>query len=280
MKLGICCVYFYGPDSAWLLDLQLRYIRSTLQGYDYTIYAGANRLQPELRRTLEAFPNVKIVELPWFDGVDNSEHAFYLDRLLRHATSEGCTHLAALDADSFPVLPDWPRVLLERMGGARFAAVLRSENLDTQLPHPCGLFMERSFLLERDPRMLPPGQEIADFLRETGQRADTGIGYGYVLWLHKEPWLPLMRSNRKNLHFLMAGIYGDIFFHLGGASRSSPVFFADYRRSLQRRISTIRLVWRLGPWLLKRYNARNARILVTIANSLRKEPERFIASLR
>ncbi len=181
MKLGLCCVYFYGPDSGWLLDLQLRYIASTLAGYDYTVYAAANRLQPELRRTLEATPHVRIVSLPQYEGnaVDEPwmeasfEHAFYLDLLLREAADDGCTHLAAVDSDSFPVLPDWPNVLLQRMGSIRFAGVLRSENLDTNLPHPSGLFMDRSFLLEHAPRLLPPRSEILsnasfrEFLKET-----------------------------------------------------------------------------------------------------------------
>ena len=296
-KLGVCCVYFYGPDSGWLLDLQLRYIASTLDGYDYTVYAAANRLQPELRRTLEATPHVRIVSLPRYKGnvagassIEASfEHAFYLDLLLREAANDGCTHLAALDSDSFPVLPDWPNVLLRRMDHIRFAAVLRSENLDTYLPHPSGLFMDRSFYLEHGPRMFPPISEISSdtsfrtFLRETGQRKDTGIGYGYTLWSSKEPWLPLKRSNRRNPHYLMAGIYGDVFFHLGASARR-PWFYFDYKTRLSVRIGPavgkIPVLWRVGSWLEERYVASNRRTLATIAGSLRSDPDRFLSSLR
>lgn len=288
MKLGICCVYFYGSNSAWLLDLQLRYIAATLAGYDYTIYAAANRLQPELRRTLDGTRHVKIVPLPWFEGEGSFEHACYLDQLLREAANDGCTHLATLDSDSFPVLTDWPRVLLGRMERTRIAATLRSENLDTYLPHPCGLFMERSFLLEHSPRMLPPESEtlsnasFQEFLKETGQRSDTGIGYGYVLWKSKEPWLPLTRTNRRNRHFLMAGIYGDVFFHLGASSRR-PWFFFDHKTRISLRIgpavTKIPVAWRLGPWLEERYIASNRRKLARIAASLRSDPDRFLSSL-
>jgi hypothetical protein len=289
VKLGICCVYFYGPDGGWLLDLQLRYIGSTLAGYDYTVYAAANRLQPELRRTLEATPNVSIASLPRYEGEGSFEHAFYLDLLLRQASDDGCTHLATVDSDSFPLLPDWPKVLLRRMDGIRLAAVLRSENLDTYLPHPCGLFMDRSFLLEHAPRMFPPNSEILSnasfqaFLKATGQRTDTGIGYGYVLWKSKEPWLPLMRSNRRNPHFLMAGIYGDVFFHLGASSRR-PWFYFDYKARLSLRlgpvVSKIPVVWRLGPWLEERYIVSNRSTLASIANSLRSDPDRFLSRLQ
>lgn len=289
MKLGVCCVYLYGPDSGWLLDLQLRYIASTLGGYDYTVYAAANRVLPELRRTLEAAPHVRIVPLPRYEGRGSREHAVYLDLLLRQATDDGCTHLAALDSDSFPVLPDWPQVLLRRMDRMRLAAVLRAENLDTHLPHPCGLFMHRSFLLEHTPRMLPPKSEILsdasfqEFLRETGQRTDTGIGYGYALWKSKEPWLPLMRSNRRNPHFLMAGIYGDVFFHLGATSRR-PWFYFDYRTKASLRakpaLSRVPLLWRLGQWLEERYVTSNRRALAGIVGPLRADPDRFLSSLQ
>lgn len=289
MKLGVCCVYFYGPDSAWLLELQLRHIASTLNGYDYTIYAAANRLQPELRRTLEATPRVRVASLPLYRREGSPEHGFYLDLLLRLAADDGCTHLAAVDSDSFPVLLDWPRVLLRRMDGVRLAAVLRSENLDTHLPHPSGLFMDRSFLLDHAPRMFPPKSEILAnpsfraFLQETGQRADTGIGYGYALWKSKEPWLPLLRSNRRNRHFLMAGIYGDVFFHLGASSRR-PWFYFDYRTRVSLRmrpvLGKIPLLWRLGSWLEERYIASNRHSLQTIMNSLRTDPDRFLSNLK
>jgi hypothetical protein len=288
VKLGVCCVYFYGSDSGWLLDLQLRYIAKTLAGYDYTVYAAANRLEPELRGILQSTPNVKIVTLPAFDGEGSFEHAFYLDLLLRRAVDEGCSHLATLDCDSFPVLPDWPAVLLRRMGKLRLAAVLRSENLDTALPHPCGLFMERSFLLEHEPRLLPAKAEMAadpsfqEFLRVNGQRPDTGIGYGYVLWCAREPWLRLTRSNRRNPHFLMAGVYGDVFFHLGASSRR-PWFYADYRRRLSLRagptLGKIPVLWRLGAWLEERYIASNRRTFSENVRSLRRDPDGYLSSL-
>lgn len=283
MKLGICCVYFYGADSEWLLDLQLKYIEGTLAGYDYTIYAAANRLRPELRHILERTPRLEIVPLPSFNGDGSLEHAFYLDLLLRHAAEEGCTHVVALDADSFPVLPDWPKLLLRRMNGARFAAVLRSENLDTHLPHPSGIFMARSFLLDHAPRMLPPEEEMLDFLKETGQRADTGVGYGYALWKSQEPWLALKRSNRRNFHFLMAGIYGDIFFHLGASSRA-PWFRRDELRKpsllIAHTLGKFPVSRRLQKFIYKRYVASNRRILMRITNELRSSPARFLSTLQ
>jgi hypothetical protein len=288
MKLGICCVYFYGEDSEWLLELQLRYLARTLADYDYTIYAAANSLLPELRPILEHAPRLEIVSLPLFDGEGSPAHGFYLDLLLRHAAAEGCTHLAAVDADSFPVLTNWPQVLLQRMNGMRLAAVLRTENLDTHLPHPCGLFMESSFLADYAPRMLLQKSEILadasfrEFLQETRQRVDTGIGYGHALWKSKEPWLPLLRSNRRNPHFLMAGVYGDVFFHLGASSRQ-PWFYRDQLKKPSLQIAalfrTTPVLWRLRQWLDARYIESNRRAFARIAKSLRSDPDLYLSRL-
>lgn len=288
MKLGICCVYFYGPGSDWLLDLQLHYIAKTLAGYDYTIYAVANRLQPELRARLESAPNLKIVSLPTYDGTGSPEHAHYIDLLLRHAAENGCTHLATLDSDSFPVLDDWPKLLLRRMDGLRIAAVLRAENFDSFLPHPCGLFMDTAFLIDRSPHMLPSREEISgsrsfrEFLEIHHQRPDTGIGYGYALWKASESWLPLTRTNRHEPHFLMAGIYGDIFFHLGASSRTLR-FYADTRTRVSRRIGArlagVPLLWRLSKWIDANYIAGNRRTFMRIVNELRANPDAFLRRL-
>ena len=288
MKLGIACVYFYEEQSAWMLDLQLEYLARTLPDYNYTIYAGANRLAPHMRRQLELTPRVRVVALPWYDGVGGREHAFYLDRLLESAVLDGCTHVAAIDADSFPIVPDWPRRLLSQMRDTvRIAAVLRLENLDTYLPHPCGYFMNRAFLTEHRPRLLASDEELASepfraFLRATGQRVDTGIGYGYALWRSREPWLQLLRSNHLSPHFLMAGIYGGVFFHLGASSRG-PSFYADYmtRPSLRiaGRIRNLPLLWRLARSMEWRYVQNNLGIFESISRQLREDPHNFISAL-
>jgi len=296
MKLGIACVYFYPDDNKWILDLQLEYLAQTLRGYNYTIYAGANRLTPDLRDRLETAAHVKVVPLPWYAGAGSCghafhtasyEHAFYLDRLLNTAVDDGCNYVAAIDADSFPIIPDWPHRLLAQMGDSvRLAAVLCAEDKDTHLPHPCGYFMRSSFLVERQPKLLASDDELAsapfrEFLEVTGQRADTGIGYGYVLWRNRETWLQLLRSNRVSLHYLMAGIYGGVFFHLGAGSRT-PVFVGDYPERWVRAAGLMRnlpLLRRIAPALHDRYVRDNSRIFESISRRLKDDPRRFIEDL-
>ena len=180
-------------------------------------------------------------------------------------------------------------MLLDKMhGNSRFSAVLRTENGDTVLPHPCGYFMTRSFYADHQPSLFPPtvvaeSEKYREFLRVTRQRSDTGIGYGYALWTSKEAWTPLNRSNRRELHFLLAGIYGDIFFHLGSSSRR-PGFHMDYQRRLSLkvagRLTQLPLLWRLAETITEKYLNRNQRTFRKITVHLRANPTKFIEELR
>jgi hypothetical protein len=96
----------------------------------------------------------------------------------------------------------------------------------------------------------------------TRQRVDTGIGYGYALWKSGEPWLRLTRSNARDYHFLLAGIYGHVFFHLGAAARE-PTFYRDYRR-----------------WPTLRVDRRiNGKILDDVAHRLATDADGFLNEL-
>jgi hypothetical protein len=116
----------------------------------------------------------------------------------------------------------------------------------------------------------------------TRQRVDTGIGYGYALWKSGEPWLRLTRSNARDYHFLLAGIYGHVFFHLGAAARE-PTFYRDYRRC-----PTLRVAARLyrfaatrpaAAWLEKRYRRINGKILDDVAHRLATDADGFLNEL-
>jgi hypothetical protein len=92
-------------------------------------------------------------------------------------------------------------------------------------------FCERfhpTFALPGDPR----GQAI---LRATGQpNVDTGAGYAMALAEHQLPWAKLLRSNKVNDHPLLGGVYGDMVFHFGNASRGKA-FVIDIAEALRQR---------------------------------------------
>lgn len=289
MKLGIACVYFFRDEDTWIMDLQLDFIEKTTTSIDFTVYAAANRLQPELKEKLAARRFVKIVDLPHFDGDGGPEHGFYMGELLKHAAADGCTHLCTLDSDSFPIAADWPEQLLAAMQPShRLAAVFRAENQDSDLPHPCGIFMETGLFTQLNFDFFPDAglrnsSEFKHYIRQTGQRTDTGTGLGFALWQANEPWLKLYRSNKTDLHYLMAGIYGDVFFHLGASSRN-PAFHLDYASRLGLRFSLwvkdVPVIWRLGRWFDDRYIAENRRLANKIRASLAQNPVEFIQQLQ
>ncbi len=115
----------------------------------------------------------------------------------------------------------------------------RLENGDTALPHPSCSLARRDFYERFDPSFSPDSDGTAEFrrfLHSTGQSADTGIQLGYALWSAGIPWGRLVRTNAVNPHYLMAGIYGDAVFHLGGIGRGK-LFREDLRHSAVHRVT-------------------------------------------
>lgn len=287
LKVGIACVYFFRDEDAWILDLQLDFIERTTN-VEFTVYAAAPRLQPTLKEKLASRGFVKIVEMPEFDGTGGPEHGFFLTHLVRQAAHDGCTHVCTLDCDSFPVRKGWPRSLTQAMGtDYEAAAVFRAENMDKDLPHPCGAFMTRDIALLDGLQFWPDEQsqntnEFKKYLRETSQRFDTGIGLGFSLWHARKPWLRLLRSNTHDLHFIMAGVYGSTFFHLGASSRR-PAFNLDFRTKPLLRLSValqgVPIIWRLGRIIENSYLDKNEKLAKTMRDALRKDPMKFINSL-
>ena len=114
------------------------------------------------------------------------------------------------------------------------AAVLRRENGDVCLPAPVGHRAHPRVRRRRTrcrSRPTPTARrEFRRFLRESGQRADTGIRIAHTLWAGSLPWARLLRTNAVDVHPVIAGIYGDCIFHLGAGSRLA-LFRADLARS-------------------------------------------------
>ena len=287
IKLGIACVYFFRDEDAWVLDMQLDFIEKTTD-VEFVLYASATRLQEKLKQTLASREFVKIVDMPPSEEVGGPEHGFFLSHLVRQAANDGCTHICTLDCDSFPIRQGWPKLLVSQMGSEyEVAAVFRAENLDTDLPHPCGVMMTDNIAKQVDLQFWPDetmknSPEFKAYIEETGQRFDTGIGLGYALWKSGKSWLKLLRSNTRDLHYLMAGVYGSIFFHLGASSRR-PAFYLDFHTQHLVRLSVamqrIPVIWRFGRFLENRNLDRNEKLGRAIRDELRKDPDSFFRSL-
>jgi hypothetical protein len=231
MKLGIVVVYLVSEGMRPLLDLHLRKIDENTS-CPYTIYGTALRLPPVHEQVLERNPRVRLVSGPTPyedrdpDQSSGSENAYYLDRLVDAALTDGVTHLCTLHVDSFPVRKDWVEYLLGQIDDtAPLAAVLRRENGDTLLPMPCCLFTTREFQASARPRfMISRELEESEAFRafsSDGRDAERDTGFGYAFALHRNglQWHRMLRSNDHDDHYLLAGIYDDVVFHLGAAAR-------------------------------------------------------------
>ncbi|MGZ4678243.1 MAG: hypothetical protein ACXVKA_04040 [Acidimicrobiia bacterium] len=238
--LGILLVcYLKDDDDLPLLELHLdRVAKHTQQ--PTTVFAAANRASPAARALLDAHPNVVVCHNPDTDVRGSREHGYHLDLLVHRALAAGVSHVCTLDVDSFPIRDDWVEIVAAQMPAASgLAAILRVENGDSELPHPSCTFATREFFERFSPSFSPDSDgtpEFRAFLRSTGQRADTGIRLGYALWAAGLPWGKLLRTNVVNPHYLMAGIYSDAVFHLGGIGRGK-VFRKDLEGSTVHRLT-------------------------------------------
>ncbi len=232
-RLAILVVYFLKDDTdTALAQLHLDRIRRHTN-VPYKIYAAANRIPDETRELLRRDEHVELCAIAPTDLRSSKEHGYYLDALLQRALQSDATHIATLDVDSFPIDDHWVETLAGLApSGSGMAGVLRIENGDQELCHPSCIFATRDFYTRFAPTFypFPVGDDLRAFQQATGQSADTGIDLAVQLWKQHEPWGRVLRSNRVNPHAIMAGIYGDVVFHLGGIGHGK-IFRSDIAAS-------------------------------------------------
>jgi hypothetical protein len=304
MKLGIVVVYLVSDRMRPLLELHLRKIEECTD-VPYTIYGSVNRLGSRYRRILQRRPNVQVFELsPAYQDADESrryvkglpgraiatENGYYSDRLVDLAIADGVTHLCTLHVDSFPVRSSWVDQLLKRTSDSvPVAAMLRAENGDTMLPMPACLFCTREFVEATKPRFTisPETEALPDwspFLERYSGQFDTGFGYAFALHQHGLGFAPLRRSNLRNDHYLFAGIYEDIVFHLGAAARVDAgarlVFRGAWRGDGQTHEYAATTTDEERQRLIEASHFENRRTFESIWENLVRDPDAYIESLR
>lgn len=238
--LGILVVcYLKDDDDLPILKLHLERVAKHTQ-VPTTVFTAANRASGAARALLDSYPNIAVCDNPDTDLRGSREHGYHLDALARYALDAGVSHLCTLDVDAFPIRDDWVSVVAARMPEqSGLAAISRLENGDSALPHPSCTFARRDFFERYSPSFAPDwdsSPELREFVRATGQSADTGIRLGYALWAAGLPWGRLVRTNAVDPHYLMGGIYGDAVFHLGGIGRGK-LFRKDLEGSTVHRMS-------------------------------------------
>jgi len=287
VKRAILCVYYVPVDMEWVFDLQLAQIRKCSE--DYKIYAAFIKGSQRVLSVLQESSDITLCEVSAENDHPSKQHSMALTQLMNYAINDGVEAIYTLDVDSFPISNSWMKQMYNSaLQNNGVCAVHRLENGDKFLPHPSGCAVLAEFVKNNPFEFYPENIEITGkmFIDETGQRPDSGIGLGYVLWNGKKTWAQLERSNGRNLHYIMAGIYGNVIFHLGAGSRS-PLFAKEVNESTKLRILKILekmpIVWRLYAFLKKRTEAslvkRNSKIMSEIESQLKENPECFFAYL-
>ena len=231
MKLGIIVVYLVEKDDEKLLDLHLDQIEKHTH-VPYTIYGSTNRLLPRFRRKLELHPKVKICECPTTSFRGNEEHAFYSEHLVRNAVEDGASHIVTLHVDSFPIRSDWFEALASKLSGSCMLAAIQDE-IDYPLrPNTACMFFNRDFYLNYGPSFLPSREDLSSgeyqrYLEECDHKVHSGSGYTFKAFLHNLSCHPMTRTNKGEDHYIMGGVYSDLVFHLGAATRRYKSFLGD-----------------------------------------------------
>ena len=147
-------------------------------------------------------------------------------------------------------------------------------------PNPAGMMMLADYWRQARPFLTPTRelQRTADWkaflARHQHAVIHTGVGLGYCLERDGKNWIPLLRTNRRRRHLVLAGVYGDIIFHLGAAARP-PVFFHETipikeSAAMRGRRKLVVLVRKFLPPRLR----RQFRSLIPLANLYDRSPLR------
>ena len=297
-KVALLIVYFMPDDSTeWIFHEQLRML-DKLSYPNFCLYACVKRLPAGHRQILSRKPYAILPELEENTFSGSEEHGDYLDQMTRIARADGADYIATLDMDSWPIVPDLFEQTLSMLEDreARLAAVFRAENGDSYLPHPCYLLAEANLFeyptsLFCPDRRLYDSARMAQFLDNTGQAVDTGLGLAMTLWEHHLDWIRLLRTNKTDHHYILGGVYADLIFHLGGSTRSILVMRGDgmtWARTLTAFMPFLPFVWKYRSRVfhfLERIwepgaSRRNRKLLFTMRDEIQRDGDEFYRSLQ
>jgi len=201
-------VTVHWKDDRWV-DIQLQYLRRYISR-EFRVYAFLNDL-PDVHRTKYFYASTERIR----------SHAVKLNVLADMAGFNATSPedwLMFLDGDAFPIadLVSFARPLLKT---CPLLAVQRRENNGDVQPHPSFCLTTVGFWksIEGD---WHPGHQWTNAQGELV--SDVGGNLLGILERHEIRWHPMVRSNRKNLHPLLFGLYDDVIYHHGLGFRTGP----------------------------------------------------------
>ena len=196
-------------DDRWL-EPQRRYLERNVES-PYRVYADLEGI--------EEAEGVDVVTSTVVDAVAPNSHAGKLNALgtLIAREAEPADVLLFLDGDAFPIAP-LDAFLEQTLARFPLAAIRRDENLGDKQPHPSfcattvGFWRELGGDWSRGPDWT--------WTNDLGWTVeDTGGKLLATLTEKQVDWYALRRTNRRNLHPVLFGVYDDLVYHHGAGFR-------------------------------------------------------------
>ena len=202
------------------IELCLREVERRSRGSDYQVFVWDNSQIDSQRQAIARSgallsPSDEELTRPGTPAAELSLVRLHMGSLqgLLEMVGPEFDYIITLDTDAFPIRDGWIESLAGNLEHASLTGVWRDEMATVLEPfvHPSCLCIRRERLLKVEhPFSFGSVQDVAQRITFAIQAAGERIER-------------LQRSNARNAHFLMAGIYGDLVYHHGAGSRR-PVF--------------------------------------------------------
>ncbi len=213
------------------IDICLRQVKRHSQFSNYEIYVYDNSRLKEHLKIINYYPNVRVFPAQilvqalgalkrFFPNKINQligklglekRHPEALDFLIKQLGKD-IEYVICLDSDAFPIRDGWIEALIGYLkNGASIVGVYRDEMAPKITPfiHVSCWCMSRKDFVD------------SQFSFEVGTGQDVGQMITLELLKNQKKVLGLPRSNTKNFHFLISGIYGNLIYHHGAGSRKA-----------------------------------------------------------
>jgi hypothetical protein len=183
------------PGSLKWVDLQKKQLARYTSGFQHVFHL--NNVDPD------EFSG-EVVSHQKTNATQGNQHVQGLNKLIDYARLNANQYRGFLILDS----DCWPIKAWEKgFSGVAAASVVRAENLDTFF-HPCAVYV-------RDIQNV--SASMKDGVNLAGEPTQD------VVMSFSVPTMPLMRTNKVNIHPVLAGIYYSCFYHHGTGSRPYDV---------------------------------------------------------
>lgn len=215
----------YNPKPGYWLEICLKNVTAHTHGHDHRIYIWNNAVKdPQIPVIVHRYPHTQLIQAVPGEKLAHG-HAVPLQRLYEIARKDNVKYIVALDSDAFPIQDGW----LHRLIGALTEETVLAGVWRDELKHAIQPYVNASCLctsvdfidrqkLRFDFVDLSPDKKI-DTLSTFTRAAEAG---GYKIY-------KLGRTNKNRLHYLMAGIYGDLIYHHAAGSRKTVTFWGEGR---------------------------------------------------